>query len=120
MYGYQVERLFSADTAKLWMVTGIETSGVLENPENCQDSLFYLFQVPAEDSLEIFELMRNCAISGDFDSTFLGKARASVSINLFTDSIRFNSGSYWIVENVTSQSAVLKTEDDQTLFLEVF
>ena len=99
IYDYQVERLLSAGSEKTW--------DQVINSMECADSLklhFELVTNTSNDSLDIFELTPtfNCA---SYDTTLIGRADASklVGGDLFTDSLVFSSGDFWIVVQVTSQ-----------------
>ncbi len=100
IYDYQVERLLSAGSEKTW--------SEVVNSTDCADSLelyFELVSSSSNDSLDIFELTPN-ANCNSFNAIFIGRADASrlPDSDLFTDSLIFSSGDFWIINSITSQS----------------
>ena len=98
LYDYQVERLLSGGDTKVW--NQVITS------DNCQDSVKLIIRLLAnapDDSLSVLRLLSNAACDG-FDTTNLGNADASSSIGalIFTDSLNFAGGDFWIIQSVTS------------------
>ncbi len=99
LYDYQIERLLSAGESKVWMQ--------IVNSEDCEDSLRLLVE-RASDSIDIYRL-----IPGELcdyqDTSFVGRAEASNLPDglLFTDSLNFSDGDFWLVESITSKSLTL-------------
>ncbi|MEQ9467316.1 MAG: hypothetical protein RLN88_07880 [Ekhidna sp.] len=101
LYDYQVERLLSGQL-------GSKTWNQIVDSENCADSIKLFIELvnssgDADDSLDISELtpISNCT---SFDTVYLGRADASSFSggDLFTDSLIFASGDFWIVSQITS------------------
>ncbi|WP_370090448.1 hypothetical protein [Ekhidna sp.] len=112
IYDYQVERLLSAGSEKTW--------SEVVNSTNCVDSVKLHFEMVSNatnDSLDVFELIpiSNCT---SFDTTLIGRADASrlVGSDLFTDSLIFSTGSFWIVRGVTSQFMTVEVNGDLLSF----
>lgn len=106
IYHYQVERLLSGSSgSKIW-------NEVVNSP-NCSDSVM-LYVVSVSDSLDFSRLtyQNNCVA---FDTTYLGRANASKADDrdLFTDSLRFQNGDFWIIKTITSE--LLKVENGQNV-----
>ena len=106
LYDYQVERLLSAGDSLVWDQT--------LSSENCQDSvklLFALLSSTADDSVAVLRLVANDQCTG-FDTTIIGNADASSFSDalLFTDSLNFDDGSYWIIQSVTSELLVIESD----------
>ncbi|WP_420318341.1 hypothetical protein [Ekhidna sp.] len=94
LYDYQVERLLTNDSSKLWIQ--------VINSQECSDSIKMLIE-SQNDSLDIFNISPTLAC--DFlDTAFLGRANASQREGsiLFDDSIVFSNGNYWIIDEITS------------------
>lgn len=108
IYDYQVEQLLSAGSEKTW--------NMVVNSTNCEDSLklhFELIRNSANDSLDVFELtpLANCSL---FDTTLVGRADASrlPGGDLFTDSLNFVAGDYWILRSITSEFMNVEVNGD--------
>ncbi|WP_420575603.1 hypothetical protein [Ekhidna sp.] len=94
LYDYQVERLLTGGSAKTWdQVVG---------STNCTDSLKLYFEL-VNDSVDISQINPGSACAFD-DTLFLGRANASgfPDNNLFTDSLNFSDGDYWMIRRITS------------------
>jgi hypothetical protein len=85
LYGYQVERLLSNDTSKLWQSQ--------QDPK----ANYLLFELDS-DSLTVSELGQDPS-----DTFLLGRAKVSSKDLLFTDSLLFADNTYWIISEITSQ-----------------
>ncbi|MEQ8904609.1 hypothetical protein [Ekhidna sp.] len=107
LYHYQIERLLSGQS-------GTKDWHQLVNSQNCADSaILHIELIPnaSADSIDISSLVRadNCEI---FDTTYIGRANASrfAERNLFSDSLIFGSGDFWIVHNVTSEQLQIEVD----------
>ena len=113
LYGYQVERLLSDGSEKVWLK--------VVNSSDCADSvrLFIEFiEATTADSIRLSTLnpLPNCS---GFDTLLIGNANAS-SIQgglLFTDSLLFSNGDFWLVNNITSQSLTILLEGNAQSFV---
>ena len=106
LYNYQVSRLLSADSTKLWTVSKIITDNQLQPIESCEDSLFILFS-SISDSLLIQSLTRNCLTNNDRDTIDLGQAAPSSFGIIFSDSLIFRDGRVWFIRDITSENCDL-------------
>lgn len=105
LYDYQVERLLSADSSKVW-------SQVMEM-DDCADSTWLYIEIIAsdsDDSVTISEIVGGA--SCDPDTNLIGNADASAFSEelLFTDSLNFDNGTYWLIEEITSETLILFNE----------
>ncbi len=96
VYDYQVERLLSADGSKVWRQ--VITTDV------CQDSIrLFVELIPssADDSVALSEILRG--VNCNPDTVFIGNADASSfeGAIVFTDSLNFKNGDFWILELIT-------------------
>ncbi len=103
IYDYQVERLLSGSSeSKSW--------NQLVNSSNCADSVI-LYVEAIGDSLDFSRLtyQNTC---GEFDTTYIGRANASSEDdrNLFTDSLRFANGDFWLIKTITSEILTIEVE----------
>lgn len=105
IYDYQVERLLSGGSAKSWDQVVSSTS--------CTDSLKLYFEL-ITDSVDISQINPGNACTFN-DTVYLGRANASSfpDNNLFTDSLKFSDGDYWMIRRVTS--SLLQIEVDNSL-----
>ncbi len=100
LWHYQVERLLSGGSTKTW--TQVVNSTV------CTDSVFLLISevnASSADSLDISAIVRNAACTS-YDTSYVGRANASFPTDgniLFTDSLIFSDGDFWIVDRITSE-----------------
>ena len=100
LYHYQVERLLSGQS-------GTKDWHQIIKSQNCADSVILHIELivnSAADSVDISSLVRSTNCNA-FDTTYIGRASASqvTGRNLFSDSLIFNSGDFWIVHHVTSE-----------------
>ena len=90
LYDYQVERLLHGGTEKMWHT---DEEGVMG----------YLLFESLDDSVNVM------GITMDFsDSLSLGMMRASVKSLLFSDSLLFADGNFWLIEEVSAHSLLFK------------
>lgn len=105
VYDYQVERLLTGQTgSKNWeQVIG---------STDCADSVRLHFEL-VEDSIDIsrFTFNASCVMS---DPDFIGRANASSfsGSDLFTDSLNFSDGTFWIIRRVTSELLRVQVEEE--------
>ena len=92
LYDYQVERLLHGDAEKLWNTNEV---GVWS---------FLLFQ-SINDSVNVM------GFTIDFSDTIsLGMMKASVNSMLFSDTLLFSDGHFWLIEEVSSHTLLFKEE----------
>lgn len=118
LYDYQVERLLSGESEKIWSVVSETEDGVTTVPTSCSDSL-RLYIVPVgTDSINISWLFPSITC-GSFDTLRLGNSNATSEDDsqLFTDSLQFADGNYWLIQSVTSQTSSITTSADATIRL---
>jgi len=90
LYDYQVERLLHGGTEKMWQT---DEEGVMG----------YLLFESLDDSVNVM------GITIDFSDTLsLGMMRASVKSLLFSDSLLFAEGNFWLIEEVSANSLLFK------------
>ena len=90
LYDYQVERLLHGGTEKMWHT---DEEGVMG----------YLLFESLDDSVNVM------GITIDFSDTLsLGMMRASVKSLLFSDSLLFAEGNFWLIEEVSAHSLLFK------------
>jgi len=112
LYDYQVERLLSNDSSKTWVQQ--------RSVESCQDSLLLLFNFVSsaeDDSVSIFEIVGG--ISCDPDTSFIGNADASSFSDalLFTDTLNFSDGNFWILRSLTAKRLVVFDDNKELFYL---
>ncbi len=112
IYDYQVERLLSGES-------GVKTWTQIVNSNNCADSVLLTFELvanAADDSLDI-TMLSGCSPS---NSTVLGRASASSPEGgiLFTDSLIFASGEFWIIDQITSEQLFLRIDNEDFQYIE--
>lgn len=78
---------------------------------NCADSVLFMFELNSDDSLELRRLRPNCPESTLYDTLGILKGNASVDEQIFTDSIRFSTGHFFLINSVSSQSLELQSGD---------
>lgn len=92
LYDYQVERLLYGDGEKAWKTNDV---GVWS---------YLLFQ-SIDDSVNVM------GMSVDFSDTIsLGMMKASVKSMLFSDTLLFTDGDFWLIEEVSSHTLLFKDE----------
>ncbi len=98
LYDYQVERLLSG-------TEGTKTWSQVVNSTNCADSIKLVFDLVANSSDDSLDVSISSGCVGSLSTVLIGRASASSEDDqiLFTDSLNFADGSYWIVEQVTSE-----------------
>ena len=104
IYDYQVERLLTGGSAKTWDQVVSSTS--------CTDSVKLYFEL-ITDSVDISQINPGNACTFN-DTVYLGRANASSfpDNNLFTDSLKFSDGDYWIVQRITSELLALTGDNN--------
>jgi len=108
IYDYQVERLLTGPfETKDW--------GEVISSINCDDSVKLRFEL-AGDSIDISQLLYNSSCG--FDITYIGRANASSfpERDLFTDSLIFSDGGFWLVREVTSQLLTIEVNEEKTSY----
>lgn len=112
LYNYQVERLLSADSSKIWLFVSELNNGTEFRPTTCSDSTHLYITSVAPDSIHIARLIPkdNCSA---FDTLKLGNANASGEL-LFTDTLSFASGEYWFLEEITAQKLSFFTSREES------
>ena len=92
LYDYQVERLLHGDAEKVWKTNEV---GVWS---------YLLFQ-SIDDSVNVM------GITIDFSDTIsFGLMKASVKSMLFSDTLLFSDGDFWLTEEVSSHTLLFKKE----------
>ncbi len=92
LYGYQVERLLYGDAEKVWKTNEV---GVWS---------YLLFQ-SIDDSVNVM------GITIDFaDTLSLGMMKVSAKSMLFSDTVLFSNGDFWLIEEVSSHALSFKDE----------
>ena len=92
LYDYQVERLLHGGTEKMWHT---DEEGVM-----C-----YLLFESLDDSVNVM------GITMDFSDTLsLGMMKASVKRLLFSDSLLFADGNFWLIEEISAHATLKKEE----------
>ena len=92
LYGYQVERLLYGDAEKVWKTNEV---GVWS---------YLLFQ-SIDDSVNVM------GITIDFaDTLSLGMMKVSAKSMLFSDTVLFSNGDFWLIEEVSSHTLSFKEE----------
>ncbi len=105
IYGYQVSRLFSGDTTKVWSVSKL----VLENNQVSSDCSSQVKFLSENDSLRVIWTTNGCQTLGDTVFNELGIITSRDGL-AFTDSILYETGEFWKVKDVTAASARLEFE----------
>lgn len=96
LYDYQALRLLAADSSKLWLVQeGISRS-------DCEKLSYYLL-TNLEDSIALSSVAYNCDTGGFSDTSAIGFGTPSALGLVFTDTIYWSTGDYWIVHELSSQ-----------------
>tara|TARA_B100000575_G_C22972546_1_gene561389 strand:- start:261 stop:725 length:465 start_codon:yes stop_codon:yes gene_type:complete len=92
LYDYQVERLLHGGARKVW--------------KNNEEGVWnYLLFQSIDDSVNVM------GISIDFSDTIsLGMMKASVKSMLFSDTLLFSDGGFWLIEEVSSHTLLFKEE----------
>lgn len=114
LYDYQIARLLTGENSKTWAVNSEIINGSSQSPQNCADSSFYYFQ-PLGDSIDAHLLLQNCIKINTYDSSYIGRFLPSSEELVFTDSLNFSNGEFWILVNITSEEATII--DGESTFL---
>ncbi|WP_462248295.1 hypothetical protein [Ekhidna sp.] len=108
IYDYQVERLLSGEL-------GNKTWSQIINTTNCADSLKLTFELIPDNTDDSLDISMVSGCFGALTTTYVGRASASVrGTVLFSDSLIFSNGDFWIVDQVTSERFRFSL-NDQTL-----
>ena len=108
LYDYQVVRLLSNESAKNWQLLNVD-------PEIC-DSTYYYEISDMIDSVGVSGIRWNCQNGGYTDTVFFDYAvPSSVGLN-FSDSLIFNNQMYWVVDEITSNSLVIRQYPGENSF----
>jgi len=104
--GSQVSRLLTSGSQAGWLPLEIIDEGrsVLSV---CSDSIGYYF-VLESDSVEVRQLIPRCDGTSVFDTIGIGKAYPSVQDEIFSDSLIFDDGRFWLIEEIFSQQMTFK------------
>ena len=99
LYDYQVERLLSGGSSQVW--------DQVVSSESCQDSVRLIIELIASNSDDSVAVSH--VIGGNLcnpDTSLLGNADASSFSDaiIFTDSLNFSTGDFWIIESISSKS----------------
>ncbi len=113
--GQQIQRLLTGGDEKIWVLSSRSEDGV-ESTLSCTDSL-RLLMTDEDDSVNIQQLIPTCLGTAlTFDSLDLGNALVSSQDDLFTDSLLFEDGTFWLVEDVSSQFMLLTVGETRLRF----
>ena len=107
LYDYQVERLLTGGDSKVW--------DLVVDSDDCADSMglyMVLLSDSEDDSVAISSLVPSANCSS-MDTIFIGNADASRFIDrlLFTDSLIFENGDYWLIQSITSSSLQVEAQN---------
>ena len=111
IYHYQVERLLSGqDGSKAWMQ--------MVNSANCADSVQLRFELVtgSDDSLDI-SIVTGCSSSSVTNSVGRASASKAADRDLFTDSLIFSTGEFWLVSQITSQQLYISIDGQSAQYL---
>lgn len=112
---YQVERLLAGGDQATWSPTSIRLNGD-QLLTNCADSVLFMFALNADDSISFRRLRPNCPGGALYDTLEIVKGDASGDEQIFTDSIRFSTGDFFLINSVFSQSMELQSGDTTMRF----
>ncbi|SNT25244.1 hypothetical protein SAMN05421640_2963 [Ekhidna lutea] len=110
IYHYQVERLLSGESGtKVW--------SEVVNSSDCADSVKLYFEL-VNDSIDISQINPG-ATCVFLDTIYLGRANASKfsESDLFTDSLIFSNGDFWIVKGITSKMLSIFRDESKIDYL---
>ena len=111
----QVQRLITGGDEKTWILQFRSSEGV-ESALNCSDSIRLLMS-STSDSVSVTELLPRCTgLSDSFDSLDVGNAFVSSEDGLFTDSLLFEDGTFWIISAISSERMSLKIDENELRF----
>lgn len=105
LYDYQVERLLSG-------TDGTKTWSQVVNSTNCTDSIKLVFDLIVDSSNDSLDVSITSGCAESLSTILIGRASASSEDDqiLFTDSLNFADGTYWIVEQVTAEQLRLNID----------
>lgn len=110
LYDYQVERLLTGGGQATWSPTSILLNGD-QLLNNCADSVLFMFELNADDSVSFHRLRPVCSSTTTYDTLEAIKGNASVDEQIFTDSIRFSNSDFFLINAIFSQSLELQSGD---------
>ncbi len=110
LYDYQVEHLLAGGDQATWSPTSILLNGD-QLLSTCEDSVLFMFSLNSDDSVSLQRLRPNCPGGTLYDTLGILKGDASVDEQIFTDSIRFSSGAFFLINSVFSESLELQSGD---------
>lgn len=116
LYDYQVERLLSGGDRITWTPTSKLLNGE-QLLNSCPDSVLFMFELNSDDSLSFSRLRPVCTQISTYDTLEAVKGNASVDSQIFTDSIRFSTGDFFLIRSVFSQSMELQSGDTIMRFI---
>ncbi len=108
--GDQVERLLTGGDSALWGPTSILANGE-EQLNSCADSVHFLISLTTNDSLNVLQLSPGCFSDNIFDTLNLGNAKATTEDGIFTDTLSFETGAFWLIETIFSQTLIFSQGD---------
>lgn len=109
LYDYQIERLLSGGETAVWSPVSKRFEGD-ELLVNCADSVRFMIDLDA-DSILFRRMVPRCDATGLFDTVEVAKGSASVDSQIFTDSILFTTGEFWLINTLFSTTLELEYAD---------
>ena len=104
LYDYQVVRLMTHDSTKIWKIEGIEEG-------RCDATYFYQFSVE-DDSITYSHIQWNCVRNQYSDTTLINKGIPSSLGIIFTDSINWANGNSWSIRTLTESELEIQDYAD--------
>ena len=106
----QVERLLTGGGQATWTPTSIVLNGD-QLLNECADSVLFMFELNSDDSVTFRRLIPDCQGGSLYDTLGNVKGNASVDDQIFTDSLNFSTGEFFIINQIFSQSLDLQSGD---------
>ena len=109
--GSQISRLLTSGSEAGWLPGEITFEGqsILSS---CSDSTGYFFEaLEDEDSILVSQLVPFCNGTGEYDTLEIGKAMPSVQDEIFSDSLVFATGSFWLIQEIFSEQVKFQDSD---------
>ena len=97
LYGYQVTRLMTHDSSKVWQINALEQ-------DICDQAYFYRFDLvedPVRDSVEFREIRWNCTANGFTDTVYITRGLPSTTGIDFSDSLLWANETSWLITSIT-------------------
>ena len=110
LYDYQAEHLLAAGDQATWSPTSIQLNGE-QLLNSCADSVLFMFELNSDDSISFRRLRPDCPGGALYDTLSLLKGNATADEQIFTDSIRYSNGDFFLINSVFSQSLELQSGD---------